>query len=74
MMVYNSWPALLIRRCLLSTESFHLGKWNRKNLKQREVFSVRGPAVLGIGEGPESRLTIYEGEKERKTIYKRPSS
>jgi len=27
---------------------------------------VRGPAVLGIGEGSESRLTIYEKRKERK--------
>jgi len=30
------------------------------------IKSIRGPAVLGIGEGPESKLTIYEKRKERK--------
>jgi len=38
------------------------------------VVLCKGSSSVGTGEGPESRLTIYEREKERKTIYKRPSS
>jgi len=40
------------------------------SLAPRGGHSVRGPAVLGTGEGPESRLTIYEKRKEEKLSTK----
>ena len=62
----DQWDTVSLRRFKVPKATKCMGGYRTMFGDSQLGEVVRGPAVLGIGEGSESRLTIYEKRKERK--------